>query len=131
MGVHSVLMRLFSIYSIFLVVYIPTVIKKRWGSGQWLHPCDREALGFYVFGSAREIGSVLSFYTQNLWFWFPLRFSAIFFGLRFLVFMSKRGVLLVFDWILILGGYFFFFFFYFSFSFSLFCFIFNFFSALY
>ena len=41
--------------------------------------------------------SVLSFYTQNLWFWFPLRFSAIFFGLRFLVFMSKRGVLLVFD----------------------------------
>lgn len=55
MGVHSVLMRLFSIYSIFLVVYIPTVIKKRWGSGQWLHPCDREALGFYVFGSAREI----------------------------------------------------------------------------
>lgn len=55
MGVHSVLMRLFSICSIFLVVYIPTVIKKRWGSGQWLHPCDREALGFYVFGSAREI----------------------------------------------------------------------------
>ena len=43
------------------------------------------------------VRSVLSFYTQNLWFWFPLRFSAIFFSLRFLVFMSKRGVLLVFD----------------------------------
>lgn len=61
MGVHSVLMRLFSIYSIFLVIYIPTVIKKRWGSGQWLHPCDREALGFYVFGSAREIVKIYGF----------------------------------------------------------------------
>ena len=78
------------------------------------------------------VRSVLSFYTQNLCFWFPLRFSAIFFGLRFLVFMSKRGVLLVFDLDLNPRRLFFsFFFFYFSFSFSLFCFIFNFFSALY
>ena len=130
MGVHSVLMRLFSIYSIFLVVYIPTVIKKRWGSGQWLHPCDREALGFYVFGSAREI-SFKFLHSKSMVLVSTAVFS-YFFGLRFLVFMSKRGVLLVFDLDLNPRRLFFsFFFFYFSFSFSLFCFIFNFFSALY
>ena len=130
MGVHSVLMRLFSIYSIFLVVYIPTVIKK---SGVvvsgYIHAIGRHWV--FMF-SVLLVRSVLSFYTQNLWFWFPLRFSAIFFGLRFLVFMSKRGVLLVFDLDLNPRRLFFsFFFLYFSFSFSLFCFIFNFFSALY
>ena len=52
-------------------------------------------MGFYVFGSAREIG--FKFLHSKSMVWFPLRFSAIFFGLRFLVFMSKRGVLLVFD----------------------------------